>query len=804
MGDGHSHRPTLKQENKRFKSKHATKSSLKEAAKGLPLVSPKSTKSLQKEAAQRRLNRKNAAKQEQTRKRSALISAARIFQGTGGAPRMIAVIPLSDDIDVTLSISTLARSVGADTEGIPSQGTFKLRVDRFKSTLQFIILPYGSFYSAMDAIKVADYTLLLMSSTTEVTSWGENLLRTVQAQGLPTVVPVVAASSSSDVADEKAKDRRALLKSLLSFIQYFAPHITRVYDLENAESDSLIALRSMCEGLPSGVRWREGRVYLCADSVDWEMATADDPQSSTAGTLKVTGVVRGAPLSPNRLIHIPEQGDFQIQKIMSFPSSVPSRSHHEGMDATPTSTLLAEPDSTSADSLVSTNQPDDMMNEQTWPTEDEMKGLRDDISKPIPDAPEGTTPKTIKRVPKGTSQYQAAWIIDEEDENEAEVSSEGSDEEMKSVEEDGQSERDHGSEVMEDLDMATEFGHEETIEEHDAEEESRQLEAWRNREREEADEAAFPDEVDTPKDIPARTRFQRYRGLRSFRTSPWDPFENLPRDYAKIFQFEDFKRTERRITKNAAEEDGTVQPGTRVVLYLKNVPRSVYESYHADSPFVLFGLFKHEHKNTVLHFKIQRDTEYEEPVRSKDPMILCVGPRRLRVNPIYSQHTRGGGKGVNNVHKFERYLRPSVASVATVFGPIVMGKQPCILLKETDDLSAPQLVATGTFLNPDTTRIIAKRIVLTGHPFKVHKRTATIRYMFFNLDDVAYYKPIQLHTKHGRTGHIKESLGTHGYYKAHFDGPITQMDTVCLTLYKRVFPKWSQLWKPETPDAMET
>jgi hypothetical protein len=38
----------------------------------------------------------------------------------------------------------------------------------------------------------------------------------------------------------------------------------------------------------------------------------------------------------------------------------------------------------------------------------------------------------------------------------------------------------------------------------------------------------------------------------------------------------------------------------------------------------------------------------------------------------------------------------------------------------------------GTFMNPDTTRIIAKRVILTGHPFKVHKKTATIRYMFFN------------------------------------------------------------------------
>lgn len=83
--------------------------------------------------------------------------------------------------------------------------------------------------------------------------------------------------------------------------------------------------------------------------------------------------------------------------------------------------VLAEPDPEDADSLVSSNDPDDMQNEQTWPTEEDMQNdsprkLAEDTQ--LPDAYPGTTPHTIRRVPKGTSEYQAAWIVDGDDEEE--------------------------------------------------------------------------------------------------------------------------------------------------------------------------------------------------------------------------------------------------------------------------------------------------------------------------------------------------------------------------------------------------
>ena len=49
------------------------------------------------------------------------------------------------------------------------------------------------------------------------------------------------------------------------------------------------------------------------------------------------------------------------------------------------------------------------------------------------------------------------------------------------------------------------------------------------------------------------SNLSRYRGLKSFRTSPWDKNENLPIEYARIFQFDDLKRTFKKISKESAE-----------------------------------------------------------------------------------------------------------------------------------------------------------------------------------------------------------------------------------------------------------
>jgi pre-rRNA-processing protein TSR1 len=151
------------------------------------------------------------------------------------------------------------------------------------------------------------------------------------------------------------------------------------------------------------------------------------------------------------------------------------------------------------------------------------------------------------------------------------------------------------------------------------------------------------------------------------------------------------------------------------------------------------------------------------------------------INPIFS----ASGNSPNDVHKFDRYLHPGRNAIASFIGPLTWGSVPVLYFERvvpTDPEEFPlpslHLIATGTSLAPSTNRVVTKRILLTGHPYKIHKKLVTVRYMFFNSEDVAWFKALQLWTKRGRSGFIRESLGTHGYFKVRDSPAYGDMDIV--------------------------
>ena len=179
-----------------------------------------------------------------------------------------------------------------------------------------------------------------------------------------------------------------------------------------------------------------------------------------------------------------------------------------------------------------------------------------------------------------------------------------------------------------------------------------------------------------------------------------------------------------------------------------------------------------------------------QPVKSKDSLLLHVGFRVMRCNPIFSEPSMKADK-----HKLMRYFHPDDKfAIASAYGPISYPPMPVLAFKtpELDALSA-DLVAFGSVLGADPNRIILKKVVLTGQPYKIHKKQAVVRFMFHDEHDIRWFQPVELFTKMGQAGRIKCPIGTHGYMKCQMSDTLRSEDTICMALYKRVYPKWTTL-----------
>lgn len=358
-------------------------------------------------------------------------------------------------------------------------------------------------------------------------------------------------------------------KSLLFYMEHHFSGEHKLFST-GTSPECVKAIRYMTTQRPKTVNWRDRHAYMLADKVEYETV---DPISET-GTLKVTGYIRGSALSANRLVHIQGLGDFQMEKIMSCPRGEAERM---GMNVD-SAQILQQADPAAQESLVTENEPDPMDAEQTWPTDEEMGMYQEEMGDSLS---EGALSKKTRRVPKGTSSYQAAWIVDDESEggdDQQEEEYHGEDDfmmdaaqEIPEEEQEASVAGDVSDEEYEEIELEDkETAFDATVNE---EHEEEALKEYLDRKKKSQEDMQFPDEVDTPQHTPARVRFQKYRGLKSFRTSLWDPYENLPVDYARIFQFQNFKRSKKRIF-DMIGMDG-VSLGTYVTVYIKDVPKKV-------------------------------------------------------------------------------------------------------------------------------------------------------------------------------------------------------------------------------------
>ena len=797
----HHHRSTSKISHKPFKSRHATKNLIRNQAKGK--VEGTETKPNRKTPHQQvmsKFDRKNQARQIRQIKHQQNIKSSSVFSGQNGAPRVIAVVPLCEDMDAVAAIQKMNQAVDAESLW-PLEGHMRIRVDRFKQNLIYVPVR-RDFMTTLDACRLADFVVLLLSPTEEPGEEGELLLKTIEGQGVSNVLTMV---QNLDTI-EPAKKRPQVLTSLKSYITHFFPSQEKILSLDS-ESECSNAIRSLCTTTPKGIRWREDRSWMLVENVEWP---SNAVKANTEGEVVITGVVRGRGLKANRLVQVGDWGHFQIEKVTdaAFPMSKKRKADEMTVDEQKDEEVLGMPNEEQEDlaelaPYEAAMEDVDTLSISEAPTErrgvllDEHHYFSDDETH-LPEGP--------KRLPKGTSSYQAAWFLgdmsDSESDFEDAVDGDGDlDMEVPTLPQDGLEGLDKPM-LKEPTETApSEYPQSEMFLDPSPDDEAAQLAEYRSQRKNEANEdLEFPDEIELHPNVLARERLSRYRGLKSLRTSHWETGEDRahePEEWNRLLQVPDYKRAKKQVENDSLV--GGVHAGRRIHVHLRNVPLALQQIYNPTQPLALYSLLRHEQKRTVVNYSITLSSDHPNPLKSKEELILQCGPRRFSINPIFSQ----SGNTPNNVHKFLRYLHPGQTAIASFIAPITWGSVPGLFLQPS--VSKPgtplSLIATGTSLPASTSRVIAKRVILTGHPYKIHKKLVTIRYMFFNKEDVQWFKALPLWTKRGRSGFIKESLGTHGYFKATFDGKINPQDAIGVSLYKRVWPREARPWSERGIDG---
>lgn len=810
----HHHRSTTKVSQKPFKTKHASKSALKDKAKGTTytrnfsiwptfshillgkIESEGSSRKTPHQQLKSKLDRRNQARQRQQLKHQEKLQATSIFTGQNGAPRHVAVIPLSTDIDVAAVITSLNESVDVGTE-ISPDGATRVRIDRFRQSVLYLPAKYD-LINALDVCRMADFVVLALSSEVEVDEEGEVLLRSIESQGISNVVTVVQGLDRVN----PPKKRPQVASSLKSFINHFFPTVEKIMSLDSRQECSN-AVRSICTATPKGIRWRDERSWMFIENVQWP-----DISSELVDDVVVTGVVRGKGLKADRIAHIPGWGDFQVDSVTAAPLPTVKSKRDDAMtiDGNETTQILDTPSADQDDMAIVAPEEIEMEDQDMVSVaETDRKGVLLDDHHYFSDD-DSHIPPTPKRLPKGTSEYQSAWYLEDVSDSGSDIVDEDDDEDMEmdtaGAPEDGIF-PDHQDAMTEG--GPSEYPQSEMFLDPSPEDEAQELADYRASRRNEAEEdLEFPDEIELHPNALARERLARFRGLKNFKLSQWEtsedrPFE--PEDWRRLLQFGDYKGTRNRTIREALV--GGVNPGIRVDVHLRAVPASLRSKAQ---PLSLFSLLRHEHKHTVVNVSMTLNSSVEQPLKAKEELVVQCGARRTVVNPVFS----AGDNTPNNVHKFDRFLHPGRSAIATWIGPMTWGAVPILVFKHkkteedpevldsADAVQEPialdrlELIGTGTVIAPDPARVIAKRAILAGHPYKIHKKVVTIRYMFFNSEDVSWFKALQLWTRRGRSGFIKESLGTHGYFKATFDAKINPQDSVGISLYKRVFPRRSR------------
>jgi len=789
--------------NKSHKQKFASKHSIAEREQGRKVKSG-SARQRSVKAMDLKGNSKERSKQQavalRKSKNAAILEQKRIGS-VAGAPKIVGFVGMNESSNSELVARDFSTAASNDeTQVLDFIHPTTLVSKEMKQRFTVVVEREGNEQRIVDVAKVADILVLALdcsqgaqdairelnsqmeeceenedsrSFVSGATTWFSDiglcitdqtreLVSLLNSQGLPSVVVVLQGLESYNHPKRKAQT----LKIHRRYFESVFGDMVKVLPLETP-ADAKMLVRTISVVKLRQLVWRQIRPYMVVESGDYE---------ETTRRLTIHGYLRGSNMSATQLVHITDHGTYQVESIALLGDQ-----HPIGRASAQPQGFVETSDDVTRESLQCI-QASDTVEEDGLPTDADVIFEQQRFQ---------AATKRV-RVPAGASEYQAAWYDTEgTDDNEAEMESPANDiihvapteEDDHFIDIDAMSKKTTNTEV--DFMKVTDVVRHERMTDEERLEEMQRL-------KEMSEEDMWsPDMVDTPINLPARQRFSKYRGMKSFQTGVWDVNENLPIQYGHIFKLQGYSKI--RDSSVAKCEMGRGPEGHYVTVTLLEVAPETWKSIENSSLTIASGQLEHEQKWSLLHFHVQRNSELEEPIKSKTPMLAHIGFRKFYITPVFSDAT------VGDRTKFARFFHSDDKfRLASFYGPISFNPCPILMFlvpsleeQQEEGSAALRLACFGSAQPPNPDLLILKRAVLTGRVAMINKKTIVVKFMFFNEDDVKWFQPVDIYTKLGRRGKITKAVGTHGLFKANLNDQVMQHDIICMDLYKRVFPKWT-------------
>eukprot|EP01038_Epipyxis_sp_PR26KG_P006017 gene6017-8287_t len=460
------------------------------------------------------------------------------FVGGQSMPIVVGIIPLNSLAVIQDCLEDCFLAEGLITSSTTSQFINSNHIIFPKNKSQFNVLSSESrdIFQLLDIVKMSDIIIFALNisaydsnnMTNAIDQIGQNTLTAIRSMGCPSPLAFLQGLPSQ----HNGKTQQIIRSAKEMVINTFSLPDLRIIEAGN----SIATSRSICNITPKIVHWRSNRSYLIAEDVeilDNETMLDDSSQHPSSGCqVRLNGFVRSKPLYIHSLIHITGVGACKISKIVinkknnnsSHKKTNQSRlnsseqptmtldedniidDQNDASSETDNDNIVIHADLDKQEPLTLEATPDVLEGDQNWPLDYEYNEVKTDGDRNIMNNDDD-------------------FLNYEQDKDDLSVGLDGLDDNNTL----GDSSRYHQNNLLYDTGKSTN------------KKESKRFAMSAE------DDLEFPDEVDTPTDVSARVRFARYRALQSFRTSPWHSKENLPPDYARIFQFENFSGTQKTI-----------------------------------------------------------------------------------------------------------------------------------------------------------------------------------------------------------------------------------------------------------------